>query len=703
LKYRAFALTLLLAGVFFATIGLLTHQALAVSGDSPATPPQWSTDVQVNPTPTEVDAGYESGSLAVSPIDPSFVVASYNVEDPDPQIGYSYSTDKGRSWSGYRPQGPWGTQNMFPVGDTYVAFNAAGVAYLTSQASDGQILGYFVLSSTNGITLSNALPIVVDPSSTGRDQSYMVVDQRPGSQYAGSIYIFWRYIDVTNTEPRIVMRYSRDGGQSWSSDIVVSDPSGFEASNPWATIAPDGSIYLAYTQRDPANPLTSIKLFLDRSTDGGATWGTDKLITGAPITPAGGFFKHIEIGLEAAPGCVPMETFQRTFITTSRTNSNEIYAVWNDGRWDAAIVGCFDSGKHSDIAFSRSTDAGQTWSNPIRLNDDPFGNGLDQFDPMLGVGHDGTLGVIWYDRRYDSNIYFYNAAYTQSRDGGLTWSANQRISDVSSDPSHRYNNKGVADLGFRKPLIFGRNFVLAGWLDTRLGTQQGNFFVDSGNVCTMIFTDVPPDSTFYADMRCLACKDIVSGYACGGPAELCDADANPYFRPDNNVTRGQLAKIVSNSAGFNDTVSGQAFEDVPPGSTFYTFTQRLSTRGVMSGYPCGGEGEPCVPPGNRPYFRPNNNATRGQITKIVSQAAGYIDPPGAQIFEDVPPGSTFYTYTQRLASRSIMQGYPCGGSGEPCNPPANRPYFRPYNNATRGQTSKIVSNTFFPDCNPPRR
>jgi len=36
-------------------------------------------------------------------------------------------------------------------------------------------------------------------------------------------------------------------------------------------------------------------------------------------------------------------------------------------------------------------------------------------------------------------------------------------------------------------------------------------------------------------------------------------------------------------------------------------------------------------------------------------------------------------------------------------PPQNRPYFRPNNNATRGQTSKIVSNTFFPDCVMPLR
>ena len=78
----------------------------------------------------------------------------------------------------------------------------------------------------------------------------------------------------------------------------------------------------------------------------------------------------------------------------------------------------------------------------------------------------------------------------------------------------------------------------------------------------------------------------------------------------------------------------------------------------------------------------------------------YADSGGQQ-FEDVPAGSTYYTYTYRLVSRGVMGGYQCGGPGEPCVPPANLPYFRPNNNATRGQTSKIVSNTFFPDCQTP--
>ena len=108
-------------------------------------------------------------------------------------------------------------------------------------------------------------------------------------------------------------------------------------------------------------------------------------------------------------------------------------------------------------------------------------------------------------------------------------------------------------------------------------------------------------------------------------------------------------------------------------------------------------------PENRPYFRPNGTSTRGQLTKIAALSAGFLDPPVGQTFEDVPPGSTFYTYTEQLASHGIMSGYACGGHGEPCVPPDNHPYFRPNNNVTRGQAAKITANTFFPNCNPPTR
>ncbi len=233
----------------------------------------------------------------------------------------------------------------------------------------------------------------------------------------------------------------------------------------------------------------------------------------------------------------------------------------------------------------------------------------------------------------------------------------------------------------------------------------------TATACPVQFQDVPPStdvSSFYPYVRCLACKGIVGGYPCGGTnpetkqAEPCGTSNNPYYRPSNSITRGQISKLVSEASGNSGNPGGQIYEDVQPGSPFYVWINRLSAAGVMGGYPCGGPGEPCQQ-GNRPYFRPGANATRGQMSKIVSNAAGYNDPVSGQSFEDVPPSnspSSYYVYVERLHVRGVIGGYPCGGDDEPCEDEA-RPYFRPNSQVTRGQAAKIVSNTFFPNCQTP--
>jgi hypothetical protein len=163
------------------------------------------------------------------------------------------------------------------------------------------------------------------------------------------------------------------------------------------------------------------------------------------------------------------------------------------------------------------------------------------------------------------------------------------------------------------------------------------------------------------------------------------------------------------SAGFNEVVppTQQSFEDVVYGSPFWEYVERLYARGIIGGYQCGIDpNEPCVPPNDLPYFRPNNGATRGQLTKIVSEAAGFTDviPQTQYTFADVQPSSTFWVYVERLLLNrpGVMSGYVCGTiPSEPCDA-ENRPYFRPNNPLTRGQASKIVANTFFPGCNPPQ-
>ena len=117
---------------------------------------------------------------------------------------------------------------------------------------------------------------------------------------------------------------------------------------------------------------------------------------------------------------------------------------------------------------------------------------------------------------------------------------------------------------------------------------------------------------------------------------------------------------------------------MPAGQTFASYIHWLACRGIISGYSCGAPGEPC--PGL--YFRPDAAVTRGQLLKMVVNAAGWpLLNPATPTFADVGPGTAFYTFIETGVSHGIISGYDCGGPGEPCQAPANRRYFRPAGNA----------------------
>jgi hypothetical protein len=191
--------------------------------------------------------------------------------------------------------------------------------------------------------------------------------------------------------------------------------------------------------------------------------------------------------------------------------------------------------------------------------------------------------------------------------------------------------------------------------------------------CPMTFVDVLPSDWYYIYVHCLYCQGIIGGYP------------DDTFRPNNDLTRGQLAKIVSMSAGYNQTVTGQSFEDVPVDSTFWVYIERMYMNGAVTGYPCGGVGEPCGP-NNLPYFRPGNTTTRAQVSKVLVIACLIpINTQGGPHFTDVPVGSTFYDYIETLYNKGVVTGYPDHT-------------FRPDSNVTRAQLSKMDVLVFYPQC-----
>jgi hypothetical protein len=220
------------------------------------------------------------------------------------------------------------------------------------------------------------------------------------------------------------------------------------------------------------------------------------------------------------------------------------------------------------------------------------------------------------------------------------------------------------------------------------GTSTSRFYslapiIVDHNRASTLFADVPPNYWAVDDINRLAFEGIVSGTA--------QEDSSALFRPAGSALRSHLSKMVVLAAGWPlINPSTPTFRDVAPGSTFYQYIETAAARGAISGYSCGGPGEPC--PGR--YFRPGNNVTRAQTAKMVVVSQGWpVIVPSSPRFADVPydpSNASLYAYIETAASRGIISGYACGGPGEPCDG-QNRPYYRPGNSVTRAQLSKMLS------------
>jgi hypothetical protein len=144
-----------------------------------------------------------------------------------------------------------------------------------------------------------------------------------------------------------------------------------------------------------------------------------------------------------------------------------------------------------DIFCCRSTDNGWSWSAPVRINDDPRGFTRDQFHPWVVCDEHGILTAIWYDRRDDAGNYLWHIYLSRSIDGGATWEANVRVTDVPSSPGDAFAAREPASgpqlgSGPSVPLARSRagligeysgvavreNIVHPVWTDTRNGHQD---------------------------------------------------------------------------------------------------------------------------------------------------------------------------------------------------------------------------------------
>ena len=94
----------------------------------------------------------------------------------------------------------------------------------------------------------------------------------------------------------------------------------------------------------------------------------------------------------------------------------------------------------TDVMFVRSTDGGQTFGAPRRINDDPVNHNKWHWFGALSVAPNGRLDAVWLDTRSAQNNTDSQLFYSYSTDGGIVWSPNVAVSN-SFNPFLGYPNQ----------------------------------------------------------------------------------------------------------------------------------------------------------------------------------------------------------------------------------------------------------------------
>jgi len=269
-------------------------------------------------------------AIAINPTDSSNLVASANdYMRGDGNCGAYFSTNSGHSWSGttapllfvsgssLTPVSGNARQYWQAGGDTSVAYNSEGTAYLQCQVfnrgnypvpvtQDPDVSsGVLIFRSANGgaswdfpgrVALSSYEPNASIPNGVVlEDKPLFAIDSNHSSPFRDRIYVTWTSF-TADGNAYINEVQSADGGETWSARKAISGNSALcnltyglptphgtcnqnQFSDPF--VGSDGNLYVAYANynnavsgNDNRNQILMVK-----STDGGATFSAPIKVT----------------------------------------------------------------------------------------------------------------------------------------------------------------------------------------------------------------------------------------------------------------------------------------------------------------------------------------------------------------------------------------------------------------------------------------
>ena len=246
--------------------------------------------------------------------------------------------------------------------------------------------------------VSAAAPVLGIPATGFSDPEFAI-------EQDGTVYV--SEINLAN----IAVSRSEDGGHTYELVNVFAFTS---SDRQWMAADRDGELYMTANGFGggpfPGEPAGNLGHFLAKSTDGGLTWG------GASTTNPGGIGdiqvdhdRGILYELTEESGTLSMARFpnirdESTDFTVERfeiaadlglsgvqrlidptfdlDDQGNLYATWTDNGSGARPEG---------IYYAASTDQGETWSDPVRVDPDPF----DDVWPWITVGAPGQVAIAW--------------------------------------------------------------------------------------------------------------------------------------------------------------------------------------------------------------------------------------------------------------------------------------------------------------------
>jgi hypothetical protein len=325
---------------------------------------------------------------------------------PGSQIFFTMSRNGGANWDNFpltrniskSPGEAFGpSAAILKTGKTRVF-----VAYHDNQ--DGPTQAYFI-PTKKGTKFKR--PRNITPHGGGAFSPRIAVDSTQG------INIVWG--DIPGAQKQVVFVRSTDLGETFSAPFDVSRSSG-DAFDPKLAVGSDDGINVAWEDTAPG---VSVVMFA-RSTDHGETFST-------PLRVSKGEGRATEANVFTG-------------------NAGNIFVTWVD-----------ESGGDAQAFFSRSTDSGATFSDPVNVSQNP---GAEIHKPVITASGDTVYLAFQDDKRGDKQVFL-----AKSTNAGLNFSAPTQVSRSNNDvqggrahsPAMVVDGKGVLHIVWIDSSIIGKD------------------------------------------------------------------------------------------------------------------------------------------------------------------------------------------------------------------------------------------------------